>query len=69
MAPAGTPTDVVERLNAAINAALAEPAVQERLRALAVEPAQGSAADFQRYIAAENLKWSTLVRQAKIAAD
>jgi putative tricarboxylic transport membrane protein len=69
VAPVGTPADVVSRLNAGINAALADSAVQERLRTLAVEPAFGTAADFQRVVAAENQKWSTLVRQAKIAAD
>jgi tripartite-type tricarboxylate transporter receptor subunit TctC len=69
VAPAGTPRDIVERLNAQINRALADPAVQEKLRTLAAEPGTGTAADFQRYIAAENQQWSRLVREAKITAD
>jgi tripartite-type tricarboxylate transporter receptor subunit TctC len=69
VAPAGTPADIVNRLNAQINRALADPAVQERLRTLAADAGTGSAAEFQRYIAAENEKWSRLVREANIKAD
>jgi tripartite-type tricarboxylate transporter receptor subunit TctC len=69
VAPAGTPLAVINVLNTEINRALADPAIQEKLRALAADPAPGSAAEFQRYIAAENQKWSKLVREASISAD
>jgi tripartite-type tricarboxylate transporter receptor subunit TctC len=69
VAPAGTPSAVIDVLNAEINRALADPAIQEKLRTLAADPAPGSGAEFQRYIAAENQKWSKLVREANISAD
>lgn len=69
VAPAGTPPAVINLLNAEVNRALAEPATVERLRTLAADPASGSPAEFQRYVAAENQKWSKLVREAAISAD
>ena len=38
MAPAGTPKDVVDRLNAALNSALKKPAIQERLAGYGINP-------------------------------
>ena len=42
VAPAGTPANVVQTLNGAANAALRDPAVQERLQALSVQALGGS---------------------------
>ncbi len=46
LAPAGTPKDVVARLNAEANKALAAPDVREKLAAAGIEPAGGTAAQF-----------------------
>ena len=54
-APAGTPAEVIARLNAAANAALASPAVQERLLALGVRP-QGSTPGQLRTLLANETK-------------
>jgi tripartite-type tricarboxylate transporter receptor subunit TctC len=69
VSPAGTPADVVAILNASINRSLNDASVKERLRTLAAEPVQKSPEEFGRYIAAENQKWSRLVRDAGINAD
>ena len=53
LAPAGTPKDVVARLNAEINKALAAPDVKEKLAAAGVEPAGGSPAQFTAFIQSE----------------
>jgi len=69
VAPVGTPPEVVARLNAAVQKVLADPAVVAKFRELAADPAPMSAADFARFVADENRKWSRLVRDAKITAD
>jgi tripartite-type tricarboxylate transporter receptor subunit TctC len=69
LAPAGTPADVVERLNADIGKALADPALRARLSGQGTEPAFTSAADFRAFIAAENKRWGDVVRSANITVD
>jgi len=53
LAPAGTPRAEVERLNAAANKVLAEPAIQERFRRLGVEPRTQTADEFQKLLRAD----------------
>ncbi len=53
LAPAGTPKAEVERLNAAANKVLAEPAIQERFKRLGVEPRTQTAEAFQKLLRAD----------------
>jgi tripartite-type tricarboxylate transporter receptor subunit TctC len=53
LAPAGTPRAEVERLNAATNKVLADPAIQERFKRLGVEPRTQSAEEFQKLLRAD----------------
>ena len=69
MRPTGTPAAVVERLNADIGKALADPALKARLSGQGTEPAFTSAADFATFIAAENKRWGDVVRGANITVD
>jgi tripartite-type tricarboxylate transporter receptor subunit TctC len=57
LAPAGTPPAEVEKLHAAIARVIAEPAMQERLTRLGIEPRSSSAADFQKLLRAD---WDTM---------
>lgn len=66
VAPHGTPHEVIEKLNKAINAALATPTVREGLAKLGAVPAGGSPADFQRTIDRETKRWGELIERAKI---
>jgi tripartite-type tricarboxylate transporter receptor subunit TctC len=68
-APAGTPPDVVAKLNGAINAALAEPAMRARLADLGVEPMPMAQAAFGKFIADETDKWSEVVKFASLKLD
>jgi tripartite-type tricarboxylate transporter receptor subunit TctC len=68
-APAGTPAVVIDQLNRAVRAALAEPAVQQRLAPLGVRLAASSPADLQAHLAAETRRWAALIRSARIEAD
>jgi len=69
LAPSGTPAEVVDRLNADIGKALADPALRARLSGQGTEPAFTSAADFRAFIAAENKRWGDVVRSANITVD
>ena len=53
MAPAGTPREIVTRLNAEIGKALARPDIRERFAAQALEPGNLTAEQFADYIKAE----------------
>lgn len=69
MAPAGTPAEVIARLNKDINAALAKPAVHERLLSLGVEHLAGTPAAFGHTIASEVKRYSEAIRTLGIKAD
>jgi tripartite-type tricarboxylate transporter receptor subunit TctC len=68
-APQNTPADIVDKLNAAVNAGLADPALQSRLTDLGVIPAPMTPAEFKTYIAAETAKWGKVVQFAHITAE
>ena len=62
VAPAGTPRRIVEKLNAAMQAALAESDVRERIVADGAEPLPGTPEDYAADIDREETKWSKVVR-------
>jgi len=65
-APKGTPTEIVEQLNRAINAALADPTVKARIEATGYSPFASSPAEFRQHIADETAKWGKVIRTAGI---
>jgi len=66
--PGGTPRDVVAKLNAAVNAAIAEPEVAKKLADLQFIPiGKGSPAELDRFVAAEIGRWGKVVREAGVA--
>jgi tripartite-type tricarboxylate transporter receptor subunit TctC len=67
MAPAGTPKEIVARLNTEVNAYLATPAAREMFDKLGIQPAGGSDADAATFIAAEIAKWEPIVKGANIS--
>ncbi|HUQ27303.1 MAG TPA: tripartite tricarboxylate transporter substrate binding protein [Usitatibacter sp.] len=68
-APAGTPRDVVNTLNAALNKALADPAIHKRLAELGSEVRPVSAAEFDRFLRGEEAKLKALVKAGVLKAD
>ena len=68
-APRNTPTEIVDKLNREINAALADPTMKARLADLGGSVLVGSAADFGKSIADETEKWAKVIRFAGIKAD
>jgi len=69
LAPAGTPRDIVERLNGELNAILKLPDVIEKFTGIAAVPLGGSAADFERFIRADLVKWAKVVKERNIKPD
>jgi tripartite-type tricarboxylate transporter receptor subunit TctC len=65
-APAGTPADVVDRLNRAAREAVATPAVQERLGKLGMRLQAGSPTELQALLGSEIRRWGEVIRKAKI---
>ena len=65
----GTPTEVIERLNKAINEALADPKMKARLADLGGTALPGSPADFGKLIADETDKWGKVVKFAGAKPD
>jgi tripartite-type tricarboxylate transporter receptor subunit TctC len=68
-APKGTPPDIINRLNKAINAALADPNIQARLRELGGTPMAGTPADFGKVIADETDKWAKVVNAVGVKVE
>ncbi len=67
--PSGTPAEIVETLNRAVNAAFPDPVMKAKLADTGGDPLPGSAADFARLMAAETAKWGDVVKRAGIKAD
>ena len=68
-APRNTPTEIIDKLNREINAALADPTMKARLADLGGSVLAGSASDFGKSIADETEKWAKVIRFAGIKAD
>jgi tripartite-type tricarboxylate transporter receptor subunit TctC len=66
-APAGTPSEIIDKLNAATNAFLKSPKGQETLANLSMQAVGGSPADLKAFIASELQKWGPVVKEANIA--
>ena len=67
--PKATPTEIVEKLNKEINAALVDPNMKKRLTDLGAALFGGSPADFGKFIADETDKWRKVVTFAGIKAE
>jgi tripartite-type tricarboxylate transporter receptor subunit TctC len=65
-APAGTPAEVVAKLNDALNKSVAEPAVQAKLKALGMFPHPQSAAAFGDMYHKEHAAWTQVITKARI---
>jgi tripartite-type tricarboxylate transporter receptor subunit TctC len=68
-APHGTPAEIVEKVNQATNAALAEAQMRARFADLGLAAVTGSPADFGNFIAAETDKWGKVIREASIRLE
>ena len=68
-APRATPADIIGKLNTAINAGLADPALKQRLIALGTIPMPMTPAEYGKLIADETAKWTKVIKFAGIKVD
>jgi tripartite-type tricarboxylate transporter receptor subunit TctC len=68
-APKSTPTEIIDKLNNEVNAALADPKMKARLADVGGTALLGSPADFGKLIADETEKWAKVIKFAGIKAD
>jgi tripartite-type tricarboxylate transporter receptor subunit TctC len=68
-APKSTPSSIIDRLNAEINAGLADPELKTRLTELGSVPFAGSPSGFGKHLAAETEKWGKVIQTANIKAE
>jgi tripartite-type tricarboxylate transporter receptor subunit TctC len=69
LAPAGTPADVVNRIQQEVAKALATPAVKEKLLSQGAIPGGNSPSDFAKFIDAEHAKWARVVKASGAKVD
>jgi tripartite-type tricarboxylate transporter receptor subunit TctC len=67
--PKGTPREIIEKVNAEVNRALADAKMRERLAELGGRPIQGTPEDFGKVIAAETEKWAKVVASSGATVD
>jgi tripartite-type tricarboxylate transporter receptor subunit TctC len=68
-APAGTPPEIVQKLNTAVNAAIRLPDIRERFESLTLEAKGGTPQQFTEYVRQEVAKWSAIVKQIGVKVD
>ena len=68
-APANTPTEIIDRLNAEINKALSDPRIKSRFAELGAATVVGSPNDFRQFISEDTSKWAKVIKTANIRAE
>jgi tripartite-type tricarboxylate transporter receptor subunit TctC len=69
VAPKGTPPDVINKLNQAVTAVLADSKVVARLAELGGEPMPMSPKEFAKLIVDDTEKWAKVIKAASIKID
>jgi len=69
VAPAGTPHDVVMKLNGAFAKVMADPAIKQRLSESGFEPQTSTPEQFATYMKSEIAKWAKVIRDSNISLD
>jgi len=69
VAPAGTPHDVVMKLNAAFARVMADPAIKQRLSESGFEPQTSTPEQFSAYLKSEIAKWAKVIHESNISLD
>jgi len=67
--PAKTPRPVIDRLNAALRAALADKPVTEKLLTVGIEPVVSTPEELRAFVESETKKWTKIVKDAKIEPE
>jgi len=68
-APAKTPKDIVDKLNAVVRKALAKPELKEKIAGFAAEPAPGSPEELGEFVKAQLASWGKSIKEAGIQPE
>jgi tripartite-type tricarboxylate transporter receptor subunit TctC len=68
-APKGTPTEIIDKLNQATNAALADPKIEARIVELGGTAFVGSPSEFGKILAGETEKWGKIIRATNVKPE
>jgi tripartite-type tricarboxylate transporter receptor subunit TctC len=66
---AGTPEDVIDKIEQSVRAVTQEPVVKERMAAVIADPVVSSRKTFGEFVVAERKKWGTLINELKIRVE
>ena len=69
MAPAGTPRDIVQKLNADVNKAMQVPEVRARLEAVGTQLREQSTAEFEAYMKSEVAKYAKIIKDTGVRIE
>lgn len=69
VAPAGTPRDVIMKLNSEFAKVMADPAIKQRLSDIGFEPQTSTPEQFSAYMKSEIAKWAKVIRESNISLD
>ena len=69
IAPAGTPKEIITKLNKALNKVLLDPSMREKITSQSNEVGGGTPEEFATLIKSESAKWSAVVKTANIKAE
>jgi tripartite-type tricarboxylate transporter receptor subunit TctC len=69
LAPAGTPPDIVDKLNGAVGAGLRSAETKQNLAKFSVEPHITTPQEFGAFLAAEARKWADIVKKTNIKVE
>jgi tripartite-type tricarboxylate transporter receptor subunit TctC len=67
--PAGTPADVVAKLQKAVAESVADPSIQKRLIEIGQEPVGGSSQQFADVLSSDTTRWHKLIKDLNITLD
>jgi len=66
MAPAGTPTAILDKINADIHTALRAPEVERRMQDVAMPPSPSTRQEFDQFVRGEVARWARVIKEAGI---
>jgi tripartite-type tricarboxylate transporter receptor subunit TctC len=69
IAPAGTPREVVEKLNAAVQKVIAQPAIRAKFAEIGAATTGGTPEQFGAYIREDLAKWTRIVKEANVKVE
>jgi tripartite-type tricarboxylate transporter receptor subunit TctC len=68
-APVGVPPEIMDKLAAAVDAAMKNPAITDRLKSMGIEPVGGTRASFNEFVNAERTKLGNIIRASGMKED